>query len=332
MPMFDPRFPAFEVDAGGCNHYTDEDPWNGHKPLVFALLNYLRPRTVWELGTQDGNSFFSFCHAAALIGDVDPTYTDVQLHAVDTWAGDAHIGHYTGIYEKVSRYAQAHFPDNAHLWRMSFDDALAHCEDGSVDLLHIDGLHTYEAVRHDFESWLPKLSRRGVVLFHDVVERQRDFGVYRLWAELTEHYPAATLSHSHGLGILLVGSDVPDRLAALVAVIAECPERATKLLQRRSAFALLAAWFPADAGWQPAVTNGNAIHVANDNLAEEDRRITAALVACRDELSQAREELARAHGEIEVDRAAIEAIYGSRSWRITAPLRWIGARVRRAGD
>ena len=33
------------------------------------------------------------------------------------------------------------------LLRMDFADARDHIEDGSVDLLHIDGLHTYEAVR-----------------------------------------------------------------------------------------------------------------------------------------------------------------------------------------
>jgi hypothetical protein len=92
---------------------------------------------------------------------------------------------------------------------MTFDQALTRIPDASVDLLHIDGLHTYDAVKNDYETWLPKLSDRAVVLFHDTMETQRDFGVHRLWAELSPNVPSFNFEHGHGLGILALGTQQP---------------------------------------------------------------------------------------------------------------------------
>ncbi len=127
---------------------------------------------------------------------------------MDTWGGDEHAGFYgEHIYQALRQNHDAHYSEFSTLLRKSFDEAVNEFADASIDLLHIDGLHTYEAVRHDFETWRPKLSDRAIVLFHDTEVRRDDFGVWKFWAEVQQDHPSLSFGHSHGLGVLFVGSD-----------------------------------------------------------------------------------------------------------------------------
>ena len=205
------------------------DPWVGHIPFAFWLVKALRPGTLVELGTHSGNSYFAFCQAMAALHPAGRAY------AVDTWAGDEHAGRYgEDVFAGVSAFNIEHFRQFSTLLRATFDDARAYFPDQAVDLLHIDGLHSYDAVKHDFENWLPTLSSRGVAVFHDTNVRERDFGVWRLWQELAGRYPSFEFSHSNGLGILGVGADQSPRLRALFELGGE-PEQAASLRRRVSA-------------------------------------------------------------------------------------------------
>jgi glycosyltransferase involved in cell wall biosynthesis len=101
---------------------------------------------------------------------------------------------------------------------MRFDQALDHIPDGSVDLLHVDGRHFYDDVKVDFESWIPKLSERAVVMFHDTEVRERGFGVAKLWSELENHFPSFNFLHGHGLGVIAFGPKIDPSLNEFFAM------------------------------------------------------------------------------------------------------------------
>lgn len=190
--------------------YFAKSAWIEHVPFAFWMIENMRPATVVELGTHYGVSYFSFCQAVQRLG------LNTRCFAVDTWKGDEHAGMYDeSVYQQVNQYNEVQYSDFSRLVRSTFDKALKHFEDGSIDLLHIDGLHTLDEVTHDFESWLPKLSDRAVVLMHDTNVRERGFGVFKLFSQLKKRYPYFEFSHGHGLGVLGVGENQAEALVSL---------------------------------------------------------------------------------------------------------------------
>jgi len=265
--------------------------WTRLVPLMFALVAAHRPRRFVELGVHNGMSFFAACQAA------EHCRLDTECVAIDTWIGDPQAGfHDDSVLAGVKGHLAQHYRSQIYL-QAYFDTALGCFADGSIDLLHIDGLHTYQAVAQDFRAWLPKLSDRGVILFHDVNVHDRNFGVWLLWQELSRIYPAFALLHEHGLGILYVGAK-PSPLADLLRKLATEPEWAVLAQTHFEALGTLSASRP------PA--EGDAL----------------------------RAEIARAREEARLAQQRLDHIQASTLWRGTFALRWMLERmplVRRAG-
>ena len=206
---------------------TDVRSWHLHIPFAFLLMDLHRPRTLVELGTHRGDSYCAFCQA------VDELDLETTCTAIDHWKGDEHTGRYgEGVYAELCRYHDPLYGRFSRLLRSTFDDAVAGFEDASIDLLHLDGHHAYESIRHDFETWRSKLSKRAIVLLHDTGVRQPGFGAWKVWEELSSEFSGVEFPYGHGLGVLAVGKALGDSLSRFLARIRANGEQCHELLAR----------------------------------------------------------------------------------------------------
>ncbi len=190
--------------------YLEISAWIEHIPFAFWLVETFKPKMIVELGVHNGVSYFSFCQAIKTMN------LNTTCYGIDTWQGDEHAGFYDSrIYDNVVSYNSSKYSGFSTLIKSTFDDAKNYFIDGSVELLHIDGLHTYEAVKHDFYNWLPKLSSNALVILHDINVRERDFGVFQLWNELKEKYAHFQFDFGHGLGVVAIGEVIQEELKIL---------------------------------------------------------------------------------------------------------------------
>lgn len=268
--------------------------WLGHLPFAGWVIREVKPRIFVELGTHFGHSYFAFCQAVA---ESDLT---TKCYAVDTWQGDEHAGKYGDeVFDKVLKRNEKGFAEFSHLIRMTFDSAVSEFPDESIDLLHIDGLHSYEAVLNDFKTWLPKLAPGAVVMFHDTQVRERNFGVWKLWGELQECYTNnLEFVHSFGLGVLQLNNAAADKNLSWLQ-----PESTEKQQ--------LIEYFTALGRKQMASYELNELKLRLSNLEVQ---------------------IADLNGEVKERDKLIHSLLSSISWRMTEPLRWFSKLFSRGGQ
>jgi glycosyltransferase involved in cell wall biosynthesis len=311
-PAFDAMFePPLRRDV--------ESAWYGHVPFASWIIPACRPRVLVELGTHAGVSYSAFCEA------VLRHRLATRCFAVDTWQGDTHAGQYDeSVYNDFAQFHDRHFREFSTMLRMTFDEASRQMVPGSIDLLHIDGLHSYDAVRHDFDTWKPLLSDRAVVMFHDTCAHGRGFGVWQLWQELRGKHPSFEFLHHHGLGVLAVGSNVPLPIAALCAL---SDDAVTATIRHR--FATLGERWHAEAVLALKAPYVRWLETASREEAARAKSLTIDLRKARARLTVAEadaNELRQAVADLTYER---DRVLNSTLWRTMRPLRVMGERVPR---
>lgn len=182
------------------HHFTPQiygvGAWTPHIHFAYDLVAILKPAILVELGVDRGESYFAFCQAAL------EHKTGTHCFGIDTWRGDQHAGGYDETtFAQVSEHNGRNYESFSTLLRSSFDQAVARFDANTIDVLHLDGLHTEAAVRHDLDSWLPKLRPGGILLLHDVRLRNKGFGVWKVWDDLKAKGRSWSFHDGPGLGV-----------------------------------------------------------------------------------------------------------------------------------
>jgi SAM-dependent methyltransferase len=173
---------ALGDDAAFREAWSEVSPsltWN-HRPTARRLWRLARlplPGTIVEIGSFLGNSTIYLAKAGGEVHAVDPhtPRSMTQLAAVVGPSAPNDSGSGLGDTSQafVRNLERFGVRERVVYHRASSLEAAHHWDAGPVRLLYVDGMHTYDAVRADYEAWRPLLAAQHVVLFDDY-----------LWAEV----------------------------------------------------------------------------------------------------------------------------------------------------
>jgi predicted O-methyltransferase YrrM len=173
--------------------------------LLFGLVHAMRPAVCVEIGSARGRSTCFIGIALERVGNghlyaIDPhestTWSDVG--ASDTYEELCRNLRASGVDERVT-IIRKYSPDAAKDWSLP------------IDLLFIDGDHSYEGVKRDWELFAPRVREFGLVVFHDTFWdrasdpnwRREDMGVPLFVDELRRRgYPVTTFDQHFGISLV----------------------------------------------------------------------------------------------------------------------------------
>ena len=179
-------------------HAVANNPWEGHAHETYgwwAQQNYdelwwildkvskISPKKMVEIGSAHGGTLHFWDN---MMGPGGLTVS------VDMWAFHGVTLDFTSSKSEVV-FVKADSHQTRTLGQVT---ALVQ---GSIDFLFIDGDHTYEGVKKDYEMYSPLVRKGGIIAFHDITY-DTDIQVRRLFLEIEGTKDAIEITH--GIGVV----------------------------------------------------------------------------------------------------------------------------------
>ena len=145
------------------------------------IINKAKPKNILEIGSHFGGTFKVWCMCSQNNGkqvsiswhpSSSDCYTQYQSEQKRSEAHDNIMSCGKNVY---------HIDADSHL-KSTKNELTSILGDEKLDFIFIDGDHTYEGVKKDYEMYYTLMKKGGIIGFHDLVDKK--FGVYKLWNQI----------------------------------------------------------------------------------------------------------------------------------------------------
>jgi predicted O-methyltransferase YrrM len=164
---------------------------------LYQLILNVQPTRVLEIGTAKGGALYLWLQASRQGATV------VSVDLPDGEFGGGYSTHRIPFYQSLPKPGQ-----ELHLVRADSHDQKTLVQvkkifkNEPLDFLYIDGDHTYNGVKQDFELYSPLVRKGGIIGLHDILPRPDlpDIQVDKFWNEIKDKYKGIELIGAEGTG------------------------------------------------------------------------------------------------------------------------------------
>ena len=173
-------------------------------PLL-EILYKLKPENILEIGTANGGTLFLLCQVSS------PHATILSVDLPDgPYGGDLYPRWKESFYNTFAKEKQklslirkdSHDPKTLDTVKELFDG-------NKIDFLLIDGDHSYEGVKKDFEIYSRFVKEGGIIAFHDITPGSKKSvgGVPEFWEQIKSKYLSIEIvdnpeREGYGIGLI----------------------------------------------------------------------------------------------------------------------------------
>ena len=138
-----------------------------HSPFLESLIYLNQCKVVVEVGVAEAKTTDFLCRGAARVGGTVYGYDIWDTHGLQN-----QFEHWSSK-EKCEEYLRSKGNTNFELTKINSKNPEFHelikTKHPRIDLAFIDGCHSYEGIKNDFDAIYPQLSETGIIVFHDTM-------------------------------------------------------------------------------------------------------------------------------------------------------------------